>query len=333
MNKLSPLYFLVVILLASIQSFAQDCMPEALATKKGTWKQGIAGSVRNVTAAELAKEKTTLNNIHKMIAGTYTPTGAQALHAYTFSGPDTYSGKNWIAGSFGYSIYVLRYFCDLNSADKTKFIVNPSTATTLNITANVIRDLNTLYPAQLADDDPRGYLKLARMPVKKDGFYFMGEEVVGDSHLPKKIKEYRWLVTYNDTLPFYYVSRKEYLELVKHKLEKTIKENGNSSGYYTAFLDNIDNWMKRSAAELSQPAICLWNDEERFTGFTEEGTKGSFIAVKPNMAYYHKKLPRSVPQFFYVVYKVAEASDVEVSNMNAIKNAIDFGTLRKMLGK
>jgi hypothetical protein len=325
MKKITLLFLLAGFIGNAI---AQDCSPEALAKKPGEWKAGIAGSVRNVTAAELAKEKAVLASIHKMMTTSYKPTGAQATYANAFSGPDQYSGKNWVAGNYLYSIYVLRYFCD-----KTKIIPNPSTATTLNITANAIGDLNRLTASELADDEMRGYLKLTRMPVKKDGFYFMGEEVVGDSHLPKKIKEYRWLITYNDTLPFYYVSRKEYLQLTKKRLEKTISENGNSSGYYTEFVNNINNWLKKSEAELSKPAICMWNDEERFNGFVEENTKGSFIAVKPNMAYYRKKLARSVPHFFYVVFKIAESSQTEVDNMDAIKKAVDFNTLKNMLGK
>jgi hypothetical protein len=307
---------------------AQDCSSELLATTPGTWKQGIDGSVHNVTAAELAKEKATLNNIHKMISSHYSPMGAQATHSYAYNGPDPNSGKNWVAGNFWYSIYVLQYYCDKGP----KYSPTSSTSTTLNIYANLLPEVNTLYAADLADDDFRGYLKLKQRPVKKEGYYFMGEEVVGDAELPKPLKEYRWLITYNDTLPFYYVSRKEYLLLTKKKLEKTIRENGSSS-YYTAFLDNINSWLNKSESELSKPAICMWNDEERFTGFAEEGTRGSFIAVRPNMAYYHKKLPRSAPQFFTVVFKMSDSELLQAENMRQIQKAVDLSILRNMLGK
>jgi hypothetical protein len=323
----------VILISCTLCSFSQECTPEALAIRPGSWKAGMSGSTPNVTAAELTKEKATLAKVHAMIAAVYKPTGAQALYANSFSGPNPYNGKNWVAGQFCYSIYVLRFFCDKNNADKSKFTINPSTATTLNISANALQQLNTLWAADLPDDEFRGYLKLERMPVKKNGFYFLGEKVVGDSHLPKQIKEYRWLITYGDTLPFYYVSRKDYLIRTKKRLEKTIQEDGNSSGYYTTFMNKINEWLAKSEAELGVPAICMWNDEERFNGFVDEGTKGSFIAVRPNMAYYRKKLARSVPQFFSVVYKVAESSDVEVSNMNDIQKAVDFTVLKNMLGK
>jgi hypothetical protein len=325
--------FSITLLLITFCSFSQDCTPEALAKKPGNWKLGIAGSTPRVTAAELVKEKATLAKIHAMMTTGYKPMGAQAFYANSFTGPDPNSGKNWIAGYFHYSLYVLRFFCDNSSTDKSKFSINPSTATTLNITANAIQQLNVLMACQLPDDDMRGYLKLERMPEKKNGYYYMGEQTVGDSHLPKPIKEYRWLITYGDTLPFSYVSRKDYLILTKKRLEKTIQENGNSSGYYTSFMNKINEWLKKDDAELSAPAICMWNDEERFNGFVAGGTRGSFIAVRPNMAYYKKNLPRSTPQFFSVVYKVAESSDVEVNNMNDIRKAVDFTLLKNMLGK
>jgi uncharacterized protein YozE (UPF0346 family) len=331
--KQNRIFYTLLFFVCSLPIYAQDCTEEALSKKTGSWKAGLAGSTPNVTAVELTKEKATLAKIHAMMTAAYKPVGAQAFYANSFSGPDQYSGKNWVAGHFNYSIYVLRFFCDKNSADKSKFTINPSTATTFNIWANALQQLNTLWAADMPDDEFRGYLKLERMPVKKDGFYFMGEKVVGDSHLPKQIKEYRWLITYGDTLPFYYVSRKDYLVRTKKRLEKTIQENGNSSGYYTTFMNKINDWLAKSDAELSVPAICMWNDEERFNGFVAEGTNGSFIAVRPNMAYYKKKFPRSTPQFFSVVFKVAESSEVEVSNMNDIRKAVDFTVLRNMLGK
>ena len=77
----------------------------------------------------------------------------------------------------------------------------------------------------------------------------------------------------------------------------------------------------------------MWNDEERFEGFVEEGKLGSFIAVKPNLAYYKKNLPRSSPQFFTVIYTLSQGDPVFETNIAAIKEAVDFTKLRSMLGK
>lgn len=323
---------LSAILFFSLTAFTQGCTKALLAQKPGTWKAGQQGSIVNVKAADLAKEKSVLAGIHKMVSGNYKPTGCEISYS-TVYGKGLPAASNWIADPYHYSMYMLRYLCDQQSTDKSKYYVDHATPTTVNITANAIYWLNTLYAADIAPDDFRGYLKLQKKPEKKDGFYFMGEEVVGDSHLENKIKEYRWLITYNDTLPFSYLSRKEYLLIQKKRLEKAIKDNPGEKVYNDKFLKNISDYLTKSEPELSKPAICMWNEEERFEKFVEEGSRGSFIAVKPNLNYFRTKLPKSSPQFFTVVYKIAHGDQVFEENIANIKKAVDFATLKNMLAK
>jgi hypothetical protein len=324
--------FLPAFLLITLNAFTQDCSKELLKQKPGTWKAGQQGSIQNVGSTDLTKEKAALAAIHKMVSTRYSPQGCQISYS-TVYGKNLPAASNWVADPFHYTMYVLRYLCDANSADKSKFYVDVSTPTTVNITANAIYWLNSLYAADLAADDFRGYLKLNKRPQKKDGYYFMGEEITGDAGQGNKIKEYRWLITYNDTLPFSYISRKEYLLIQKKRLEKTIKEVPSEKAFNEKYLNNINAYLKRPEIELNQPAVSRWNDEERFEAFAEEGSPGSFIAIKPDPAYYHKKLPASSPQFFTVVYKISHGDPVFEENITAIKKAIDFAALKSMLGK
>jgi hypothetical protein len=319
-------------LLLSTLSPAQDCSKEILQKKQGTWKAGISGSIVNVSTVDLAKEKSVTAALHKMISSAYKPTGCQVTYSTSF-GKSTAEGERWISDPYHYTLYVLRYLCDANGADKSKYYVDHATPTTVNITANVIFSLNNLYAKNLAADDFRGYLKLKLRPVLIDGFYFMGEEVVGDNHLQNKIIEYRWLITYNDTLPFSYLSRKEYLLIQKQRLEQTLRNSPSEKKYLDQYFKNITDYLLKPESELSEPAVCMWNDEERFERFVQEGTRGSFIAVKPNLNYYHKKLAMSSPQFFTVVYKVSHGDPVFEENITNIKKAVDFNVLRSMLGK
>lgn len=320
--------FLPVLIFLSFNVLSQDCSKELLKQKPGTWKAGPQGSIHNVSASDLVKEKAVLAAIHKMVFTKYKPTGCQISYS-TVYGKDPNAGQTWIADPFHYAMYVLRYICDGNSKDKSKYYIDYSTPTTVNITANVFYPLNTLYAADPVDDF-RGYLKMKTRPVKKDGYYFMGEEKVNYND---PIYEYRWLITYNDTLPFSYLTRKEYLLIQKKRLEKTIKESPGEKSYYEKFIKNINDYLTKTETELSKPAVCMWNDEERFEKFVEEGTKGSFIAIKSNLDYYHKKLPKSSPQFFSVVYKISKGDAVFEENMEAIKKAVDFAMLKNMLGK
>jgi hypothetical protein len=308
---------------------AQDCTQEALAQKPGIWKAGMKGSIAGVTATDLAREKAILANIHKMVSSNYSPTGCQVLYA-TVYGKYPMEGQTYIADPYYYSMYILRYLCDQNSADKSKYYVDISTTTTVNIVANAMYWLNSLYAANIPPDDFRGYLKLEVRPVKKDGYYFLSKENVDPM---QEIVEYRWLITYSDTLPFYYVSRKEYLLIQRKRIEKSIKDSPGEKEYSQKYFDKIDEYLTKPESELNQDAICMWNDEERFEGFVEEGTKGSFIAVKPNLSYFKKNLPKSSPQFFTVIYKLSQGDPVFEANIDAIRDAVDFGKLKSMLGK
>ena len=317
------------LLFFSVHAFSQECNKELLAQKPGTWKAGQQGSIQYVSAADLVKERSVITAIHKMVNTNYSPKGCQISYS-TVYGKHALAGTTWIADPYYYAMYILRYLCDANSKDKSKYYVDISTPTTVNITANAIFALNTLYSANIPADDFRGYLKLTKRPVKKDGFYFMGEEKV-DYNSP--IYEYRWLITYNDTLPFSYLNRKEYLLIQKKRLEKSVNDNPGEKAFLDKYFKNINDYLAKPETELSKTAICIWNDEERFEKFVEEGTRGSFIAVKPNPAYFKKDLPKSSPQFFTVVYKISTDDPVFVDNIEAIKKAVDFTVLKNMLGK
>jgi hypothetical protein len=320
---------LFTFLLAALYSSAQDCTKELLAQKPGTWKVGMKGSIVNVTAADLAKERAVLASIHTMVSSNYSPIGCQTLYSTVF-GKVPMEGQIFLADPYYYSMYILRYLCDQNSADKSKYYIDISTTTTVNIVANAIYFLNSLYAANLPADDFRGYLKLETRPVKKDGYYLLSKENVDSKD---EIVEYRWLITYNDTLPFSYVSRKEYLLIQKKRLEKSILESSSEKAYSQKYFDKISEYLNQPESELNQDAICMWNDEERFNGFVEEGTRGSFIAVKPNLSYYKKNLPKSSPQFFTVIYKLSQGDPVFEANIAAIKEAINLAALKNMLGK
>ena len=103
--------------------------------------------------------------------------------------------------------------------------------------------------------------------------------------------------------------------------------------FYSKYMNRINENLNQPENYLNEVAVCMWNDEERFEGFVEEGTKGSFIAIKPNLDYYNKKLGKSVPQFFLVTCRVATSIDTEVENMNRIREAVDIAQLKGMLGK
>ena len=314
-----------------ISSSAQDCTQEKLLLLPGTWKKGPQGSIHDVIASDLTREKVIMANIHKMIETDYKPTGCQIDYSTAY-GKYSDPGQKWISDPYSYTMFVLSYLCDPNDKEKLKHYVQISTSTKVTVSANVIWALDNLYASDM-EGAFRGYLKLKQKPVKKNGYWFMGEELRGKTGTTSEEKFFHWLITYNDTLPFYYVSRKEYLLIQKKRLEEKSKEVPGEKEYNEPFLKNISDYLTKPESELSKPAICRWNEEERFEKFVEEGSLGSFYAIKPNLDYYNNKLPKSSPQFISIEYFLATGYPVYVENIANIEKALDFAKLKSMLGK
>src|ERR1035437_7876714 len=191
MKKYLALLFSIIVI--AIASSAQECTPELLAQKPGTWKAGQQGSIHGVSPADLVAEKAVLASIHKLVNTNYSPKGCQVLYSNAYSKYPS-DGDVWIADPYQCTMYILPFLCDSKSTDKSKYTVAIASATNVTITANEISWLNTLFAATIHDDF-RGYLKLEDRPVKKDGYYFFGKDKVDPK---QEIVDYQWLITYND---------------------------------------------------------------------------------------------------------------------------------------
>ena len=324
-------FFSLLAVLIFVNGYSQECSKDLLAAKPGIFKPGMGGSIHNVTATDLAREKALLNTIFNKIKGAYSPTGCEANYNFVF-GKNLNAGVNWKADPYYHSQYLLRFLCDSHDPNHIKYYVDVETPTVVTVAANVVYGLNTLWAAGIPSDDLREYLKLDRRPELIDGYLYMGDFPMNNN---STVRELVWMITYSpDSLPFSYVSRKEYLGMERKRLLKDMKDSPSEVRYFQGFIDRIDQYLTSSSAtELNEPACCMWNQEERFENFVPEGTQGSFIAVKPNLSYYHKNLPLSSPQFFSVSFKYAKEEPVFVKNIEALKKAIDFNELHKMLGK
>ena len=77
-------YLIIIFFLVSIYTFPQDCTPEDLAKLPGTWKKGPQGSIPNINALDLVKEKAVINNIHQLALENYKPKGCQISYSTVF---------------------------------------------------------------------------------------------------------------------------------------------------------------------------------------------------------------------------------------------------------
>lgn len=299
---------------------AQKCTDEAMAAKTGKWKPGIQGSIRNIAAADLVKEKAHMAGMQKKLSAQHVPAGLEIVYSTSWNKD---ASPGYIADPYSLSMYLLRYLCDKSPKG---FYVEYSSATNVVVAFNQLFTMDNLYAAPLPADHFRGYLRLFKKPEKKDGAIYMGTELSDNGN----VKVENWLITRGDSLPFRFLSRKEYLVMTKAKLEKKIKAGEN---YLQQYLDKVNEQQKQPDKDLSQPAVCNWNDEESFTGFLKEGERFAFYPVVPDLSYYKKGLPKSAAQFISVKYKYSVGNAVFEKNIQGLKQALSVAYLRSLLAK
>lgn len=354
----------------AISSSAQDCTPELLAQKPGTWKES-SNALSGISAADLAREKKVVAAIHAMIKSKYVPMGVNARFNGGYNRPE----PNMPGNGYSYSIMALGYYCDGNNI-KTE----DETSTNFEIAANIF-DSEIYDTAQGDRLLAEGFNVMHDMPVEKDGYWYFKEK---DANLGFGMtgKSSAWLITYDGKLPYTYVTKKEFLEKRKRSLsaqmvmsaagfkdnlkniemEKGYKEveykndpgklkkymkmdytdrklryekllSDNEKNYQPAF-DKIETQLKMSAEELNQHAIVKQDPIDYLSYlFTDDNDPFGEILIKPNPGYFNKKLPKSSPQFFWVNVTWNNNEPIASKFWEDIMKAVDFKILRNMLAK
>jgi hypothetical protein len=333
-------YFLFILTTLS----AQNCTQETLAKMPGKWTEGMKGSTGSTSAADLAREKTIIGNIHKALQQAYKPMGLDAdYNGIYYNTQDPYRWGN----TYGYALRLMPYICSNNGIGKAH-----ETSTSLTISANNMAFGPEIYEPFI-DSSPwdMGFRSIAKMPVKKGNYYFYIEE----TGLGFGIRgtQANWLVTYDNKLPFQWVSRKEFLEKRKQKLTQgraeemtRVKENYKTDekiqkeklaialkGYDIA-LAKVETDLKMSASELSQQAIVKQDPNTVMSHlFTAADDPFAKILIKSNPDYFDKKLPRTSPQFFSIALKGNDKDLILGNGMRELEKALDIEALKNMLGK
>lgn len=353
MNTMRSIVFIILIL-SHFAAFTQPCSKEALLNVPGTWKKGLAGSIHNVSADNLAKERAVLAEIHKMFSPGYQPYGLNVSYANVF-GYSEVEGKKWTADPYEYGCYFLDFICDHQNNDIRKMWVNPSTNTSVYIGVNRIpvgKDHLELYAAEYADDRHAPFSSIRSWPKQRDGYWYW---LIRDSGYERSsLKTYQYLVTYDGKLPFKAFTRKEFLDykipLMKKALAERVKLAADIDPNFDAAskralesaTEMIDELKKRiadtealfnsmSKEELAKGAIVTHESNEYFTGFKKEGELYAEILVKPDLSYY-KALPKWVPQFFCISVGMSTSAEVFRRAIPAFEKQIDFSWFQKMLG-
>jgi hypothetical protein len=350
--------------------FAQDCNEEILLRKQGIWKESSHSS-GGITATDLAKEKKIVATLHKMIQSKYSPTGVNAQNNGGYNSPQPgvpvndyiysiiplnfYCDGNNIkevgetptyfqiaVNFFPVEIYdtaqgdraLLEGFNVLSQMPKQKdgyyYFAEADMILGYGITGKCSSWLIT-YDGKL----PWAYVTKKEFLVKRKRILSVQmaqdasqmKEVLSNIEIEKTYKEKEYK---NDAEKLQKYMRMDYLP-TKERYNKQIAELEET---YKPAYNKIEKLLAMPAAELSEIAIVKMdpNDHLSYLFVTEDDRMGK-VLIKPNPSYFNRKLSKSTPQFFSV-YVVGNHKDpIAAKTMAGLVNAVDFTTLKNMLGK
>lgn len=358
MMKKTCISLLAALLIFATISYSQPCTKEALMLIPGKWKKGMQGSIHNVSADNLVKEKAVLAEIHKMTSSGYQPYGLDVNHSTVF-GFGLGAGKKWFADPYYYNAYLMDYLCDHRDNDIKKMWVNPETGTTVIVYVNRIDPFPDgsgadIYPATFPDDRHDPFERIDSWPKQKDGYWHWLIKDSVNERYPGKMNYY--LITYDGQLPFTKYTKKEYLEYQIPRMKKSLAEQTKHASEIdpnsydeksfrelkAAAEERLKEFRKKiketeqllvtmSPQELAEIAIVKNDAYSEFYGFFKEGEPYTSVLIKPNPAYY-KPLPKWVPQFFCIAIKLTTDMPVFRKAIPEFEKSIDFTWFRKMLG-
>ena len=231
--------------LISLQLRAQTCNTEILLQTPGNWIPRMQGTAPILNAGDLEREKKIVATLHSMVQSNYTPMGLQA----GFLGIYGRVEPNMPGNYFGYSISPLMFFCERNIMVKEQI---RDTYNQFFINANLF-DKEIYDTAFEGRSLAEGFNVMSDLPVYKEGVWFF-KEVDVNLGVQSTGKQSSWLVTYDNQLPFAYVTKREFLEKRKKSLALQMQQ---ASAGFIDILKNIDIEKKYKEAEYKNEPIKL----------------------------------------------------------------------------
>ena len=365
------IFCLLLIVTLGLSSQAQECSNASLLQKPGNWKEGMKGSVTGVLAADLTKEKSIVAALHAMVKSKYVPMGVSSIFhgAYSSSQPsmpgNSYSysiiplnyycdgGMMKTAEETSTYFQIAANFFDAEIYDEAQGGRAEAEGYNVMMDMPVEKDGSYFFGEKdvtLGFGIPGKSMqwlvtyngKLPFAYVSKKEFLEKRKQVLANQQVSSasgfndvlknieieksyKEKEYK-----NDPEKLSRYIKMDY-QSTKDRYEKLLAEN--DKPYQSAF-SKIESLLKLPASELSQSAIVKGDPNDHLSYlFTDDNDPFGKILIKPNPAYFNKKLPRSSPQFFWVHIIGNHKDPIAAKNMGDIMSAVDFAALKNMLGK
>ena len=356
--------------LLAFSSSAQDCTNESLLQKAGTWKES-SGGTSNVSATDLPREKKVLTAINTMIKSKYAPLGVSAFMNESYDRPESIMTCNSYRYSIlplnyycdGNAIKTATETSTTFELTVNKFDVD------IYDTTNEGRALDEgfhVMPHLPIEKDGYWFFKEIDASL---GFQMSGKScmwlITYDGKLPYSYvskkefleKRKRSLYTLMENSAIGIKDNLKTIELEKTLTEKELKNDPEKlksylkMGYqykkdkYQKFLEDnektfkpafedIEKQLRMSTEILNQKAIVKRDPNDTYNYlFTDDNDKFGEVLIKLNPSYFNKKLSKTVPQFFLIYITWNHNEPIATKFREDIISAIDFATLKNMLGK
>jgi len=365
------LILLFAALLFALPVLAQNCTSDLLLQTPGILKADAAAGGRELKATDLAKQKTVLASIAGMIKSKYSPMGVQAIshenygsaspnrpandYTYSIIPLNYYCEGNTVKTADETSTYftISANYMDAEIYDTAQGDRLPGEGFNVLNAIPVEKNGSWYFGEKDADlgfgmtgkssawlityDHKLPFVYVTKnefLKKRKQALFVQMQMSAADTkdvleriEIEKKFKEEEFR---NDPEKFKKYMKMDYLQ-IKERYEKLLADN--EKEYKPAF-DKIDAQLKMPAVELNQQAIVKMDPNDHLSYlFTDSNDPFGKILIKPNPAYFNMKLSASSPQFIWIYVRGNHKEPIATKFMTDIMKAVDFTTLKNMLGK
>lgn len=195
-------------------AIAQKCNDAALENVPGTWKPGMIGSI-GISGTDLVKAKSVTAIADNMIRPNFRiPKGISASYTTAYYGVNDYTGND--LKHYSYTNWFNDFMCH---NDQVRMDPDSQIILRINFNDTDITFTREVLPGDWSENEKDHFGWLDNFPDQKNGIIY--QKAIPDS-AQFTDKPERWLITYDGKLPYKYVTRLEYLQKLKVKLEKAI---------------------------------------------------------------------------------------------------------------
>ena len=337
------------LLAISASGSAQGCDPDEIVNAPGVYRGQSRGSENGIAKTDLAQQQEITRKMSQMVRDNYQPKGMNISYGDAHFNPASNKPNGVNTGNHYNTHFFLKYFF-CNHENKMEEVAE--THSILEMRVNELDYPHSFFVKEHIDEeDPETdvFATIKHKPVwNEKGYWTMTDTVYSG----RDITHFHYMVTKNRTLPFVYVTRKEYVEKLRIYYGKLLRrelssiensdekdtEFGKSSienykSFYGNSIQNIDNFLNNESDEaLNEPATVIGGGpSSEFVGFPE-GRYANWL-IKPNPDYYNPKAPKYTPHFIDVHFSIYEPQTACLNAKNDILNIIDFKALREIVDK